>query len=52
MGSSNAIIRILKEEYGIESKKDLDKAIRSLNKIDLTPFVRHINKSKKSGVCK
>ncbi len=35
-----AILKILKEEYGITTEKELDEAIKKQGFINITPFVR------------
>lgn len=32
------IVRILREEYGISSMDELDKAIAKMSKLDISPF--------------
>lgn len=39
-----AILKILKEEYRIQTVEQLDKAIKNLSVIDLTPFCGEIKK--------
>ena len=34
-----AILKILKEEYGITTEKELDEAIKKQKPINITPFV-------------
>ena len=39
INKAKAILKILKEEYGITTEKELDEAIKKQGFIDVTPFV-------------
>ncbi len=43
---SKEILQILRDEYGIKTAEDLDKAIEKLSLVDLTPFCGNIKKTK------
>lgn len=36
---AKTILRILKDEYGITTEKELDRAIKKMEFINLTPFI-------------
>ena len=42
MERNNEIVQILKEQYGIRTLEELNKAISKLRPIDLTPFVGEV----------
>lgn len=46
MQNANEIIRILRDEYGISSEKELNEAIARLGKIDISPFCVEVRKKK------
>ena len=45
------VLKILKEEYGIQTIQQLDKAIGKLTVIDLTPFCGEIKQVKEIAKC-
>ena len=47
MAKSEEILKILREEYGIKTSQDLDKAIKNLKPVDLHPFCGEVNQNKK-----
>lgn len=47
MAKSDEILQILREEYGIKSPKELDRAIKKLKPIDLHPFCGEVKSNKK-----
>jgi len=49
--SLDSMLKILKEEYGIKTAEQLDKAIGKLSVIDLTPFCGEIKKVKEIAKC-
>lgn len=50
MTKSDEILRILREEYGIKTPKELDKAIKKLKPIDLHPFCGEVKSNKKKEI--
>lgn len=50
MTRSDEVLRILREEYGIKTPKDLDKAIKKLKPIDLFPFCGKVKSNKKKEI--
>ena len=43
------IIKTLREEYGITTVEELREAIRTMKKLDITPFVYPVNREHKSN---
>lgn len=50
MTRSDEVLRILRDEYGIKTPKDLDKAIKKLKPIDLFPFCGEVKSNKKKEI--
>ena len=46
MDVKEAVVEILRDEYGIESMRELDEAIARLGSIDLFPFCGSLSKEK------
>lgn len=47
MAKSDEILRILREEYGIKTQQELDRAIKKLKPIDVFPFCGEVKSNRK-----